>query len=264
MALTKTEIEAEWHSVPKNWYAIYQWERTSRAGYMEWLSEWIEREFSTIYLVATGLRSRTFRVADHRGQINMNTEIEQITEKRIVRAMFNLGSIPGLGNVIDYEVPLKDNDASAHGDIDLLCSLEDACLCVEAKKPNSSESILKAILQAYVYTSLIATKKELFFSSFNLDQNLRLTPAILTFANAQSGRQLMGLKEYPNLLRLIAKINCQLTEIGIAPMRFFIVENSDVELAGCLATKTEMNSDVKVVFREGFALSIKEQIIVSQ
>lgn len=74
-----TELESEWQALPRNWYAIYQWKRTSRGGYLEWIAERIFKEFSQIQLVTDGLRSRTFQVADHRGQISLNTEIEQIT-----------------------------------------------------------------------------------------------------------------------------------------------------------------------------------------
>lgn len=259
--LSKTDLEAEWQALPKNWYVTYQWERTSRAGYLEWIADWIMSSLPQIQLVADGLRSRSFRVTDHRGQIKLNTGINQLTEKRLVRAMFNLTQLPLLGRVIDYEVPLKDTDDAAHGDIDLLCVSPNICLCVEAKKPNAGESILKAILQAYVYTSLVSSKKQLFLSSFKLDPTLQLTPAILTFASAQSGRQLKEIGKYPCLLKLIENLNAKLAIDGIGPMRFFVVENPDNELVSCLTTTSEANGDVKAVFREGFALSIVEQTL---
>lgn len=257
--LSKTELEAEWQALPKNWYVIYQWERTSRAGYLEWIAEWIVSSFLQIELKAEGLRRRSFRAESHRGQIDLQTGIEQLTEKRLVRAMFNSTQLPPLGNVIDYEVPLKDTKKAKHGNIDLLCALPETALCVEAKEPDSQESILKAVLEAYVYTSLVSSKKQLFLSSFKLDPTLQLTPAVLTFASAQSGRQLKELNKYPYLLKLIEMLNAQLANIGVAPMRFFVVENPVSELASCLATTSETNGDVKAVFREGFALSIVEQ-----
>lgn len=254
--LSKTELEMEWQALPKNWYAIYQWERTSRASYLEWIAEWIVDSFPYIQLLTNGIRSRTFRVSDHRGQISLNTKIEQLTEKRLVRAMFNSRLLPVLGKVIDYEIPLKDTDEATHGDIDLLCILPGTCLCVEAKKPKASESILKALLQAYTYTSLVSTKKSLFFSSFQLDPQLQLAPSILTFASAQSGWQLKEISKYPHLRKLIEMLDNQLVKIEAAAIRFFIVNNPDDEIVNCLTTTTEANGDVKVVFREGFELSI--------
>lgn len=256
--LTKSDLHAEWHLLSKNWYPIYQWERTAGVGYTEWIAEWIAASFEGIRLVTDGLRARSFRVSDHRGQIRLGTDIEQMTEKRLVRAMFNVAEPPLLGRVIDYEVPLKDDEDAAHGDIDLLCAQPGTCLCVEAKKPQAGESILKAVLQAFVYTSLVSTKKDLFLKSFGLEPLLCLTPAVLTFASAQSGRQLTALGRYPRLLELIGLLNARLAREKVAAMRFFMVQNLDDELKSCLMTKEGRKEEVRAVFRDGFALSIME------
>ena len=259
--VTKTEIESEWHSLPKNWYSIYQWKPTSRDGYLEWIAELIVSSFPMIQLNAIGLRTRSFRVADHRGQINLGSEIDQLTEKRLVRAMFNSSQLPLLGKVIDYEVPLKEKDEAEHGDIDLLCMLPNVVFCVEAKKPKSGESILKAVLQAFVYTSLVSRKKQSLLTDFNLEQHLALAPAVLTFAGSLSGRQLKQMSKYPHLLGLIQMLNAQLADDGIAPLKFFVVQNADNELSTCLTTFTAANGDVKAVFRDDFTLAIEELIV---
>jgi hypothetical protein len=259
--LSKTELEAEWHGLPKDWYSIYQWKRVVGVSYTEWIAEQIASSFGGIRLVTDGLRARSFRVADHRGQITLRTGIEQLTEKRLVRAMFNAPELPLLGRVIDYEVPLKEDDEATHGDIDLLCTQPAACLCAEAKKPLAGESVLKAILQAFAYTSLVTTRKAAFLADFGLDPKLCLTPAVLTFASAQSGRQLAALSKYPKLSGLIRLLNARLRDEGAVAMRFFVVQNPDSQLKRCLVEKREANGDVKAVFRGGFALSISEQVI---
>src|SRR5205085_237763 len=83
---------------------------------------------------------------------------------------------------------------------------------------------LKAILQAFVYTSLVATCRDKFLTDFGLQKTCSLTPAVLTFATAQSGRQLKRLADkrpadLPNLLSLIAILNSKLAEGRIAPRR---------------------------------------------
>lgn len=256
--LPETDLNKEWQALPKNWYAIYQWRRTSKDGYTERIAQWIIESFTQIALATDGLRNRSFRADDHHGQITLSTGIEQLTEKRIVRAMFNAGEIPLLGKVIDYEVPLKDTADAKHGDIDLLCSVAERVFCIEAKHPKASESILKAVLQAYAYTSLVASKKLLFLSSFKLDSQSQLTPAILTFASAQSGQQLRQVGKYPHLLKLIGLLNDKLGRNGIAPIQFFVIENPDKELANCLTTTSNSRGHVKAVFCQGFELSIKE------
>jgi len=259
--VTKTDLESEWRSLQKNWYSIYQCKPTSRAGYLEWIAEWITASFSLIQLNTSGLRTRSFKVAEHRGQIGLRTGIEQLTEKRIVRAMFNLSQLPLVGEVIDYEVPLKETDEADHGDNDLLCVAPNVCLCIEAKKPDANESILKAVLQAFVYTSLVSTKKQAFLTDFSLDQKLQLTPGILTFAAAKSGRQLEKMDGYPQLRDLIRMLNFRLANNGIAPLRFFVVENPIEEFATCLTTTNEANGDIKAVFSSRFTLSIVEKFV---
>jgi hypothetical protein len=258
MAPDATKLLRAWQSLPKDWYSIYQWEKLSRCGYTEWISQWIEQALPEIRLATTGLRQRSFRVADHRGQIKLQTDIKQFTEKRFLRAMFNQADVLVLGKVVDYEVPLKETDDAQHGDIDLLCLQLGAALCIEAKQPTSTESILKAILQGFVYTSLVASRRDAFFRDFNIPKEANLTPAILTFASAQSGYQLKQRGEFPNLWQLTSALNVKLVENGIAPFRFFVVENTKAELETCLMTLAQ-NSDIKVVFCDGFALKLTEE-----
>ncbi len=247
-----------WASLPKDWYSIYQWKPACQSGYTEMISQWIDESFPTIRLVPDGLRQRSFRARNHRGQINLQTKIEQITEKRLLRAMFNLTELPKLGKVIDYEVPLKETNASRHGDIDILCVQSSSAICIEAKKPRANESVLKAILQAFTYTSLIAPCKSRFLTDFGLSATLQLTPGVLTFANTPSGRQLKTPAKWPRLFRLIRTLNSDLAEREVARMKFYVVENDDAELDNCLTTKTQPNGDVKAVFCDGLVLTINE------
>lgn len=262
MALDRATLLNDLDAVPNDWYSIYQWKPTSLLGYTEWISEWIEAKLPDIQLLSDGLRQRTFRVAEHRGQADLKSAIVQMTEKRIVRAIFNLGEVPVLGRVIDYEVPLKETDQSKHGDIDLLCIQPGTVLCVEAKKPGGGGSVLKAILQAFVYTRLVATRQKELLKDFDLPPRLTLTPSVLTFANAPSIRQLRERVRYPNLWKLVASLNPILAKEGISPFRFFVVENNSAELETCLMTSPQPNGDVKVAFCDGFALNVSECLIV--
>jgi hypothetical protein len=259
--VTKDELALEWQSLHKDWYSIYQWEPTSRAGYLDWITEWITESFSEIQLNTAGLRTRSFRVPDHRGQISLSTDIEQTTEKRIVRALFNRQVLPVVGHVLDYEVPLKDTDNAAHGDIDLLCCTAHTCLCLEAKQPGSTESILKAILQAFVYTSLVATKKQAFLNSYALDQGTTLSPGVLTFSTARSGLQLEEATDHPHLLTLVRMLNTTLKKGGMNQLRFFVIENPVDDIAASLSTTSVASGDVKAVLLDRLSLSIVEKTL---
>jgi hypothetical protein len=265
-SLDKVTLMKELSLLQKDWYTIYQWPQTSACRYTEWLAEWLVDSFANIRLVTDGLRQmRSFRVEDHGGDIRLKTGIKQFTEKRFLRAMFNRLQVPPLGRVKDYEIPLKETQSAKHGDIDLLCVLGPLALCIEAKQPRSSESILKAILQAFAYTSLIASRRATFLSDFDLPATLQLTPAVLTFSNATSGSQLKKMRDcprsYPTLLKLLRTLNSNLAASEIAPIRFYMVENTDTTLKTCLTTTEHPPGKRKAIFRNGFTLNIVEYVL---
>ncbi len=255
------DLVAEWQSLPKNWYSIYQWPRTARAGYVEYVASLILDSFNNIELVLTDLRQAGFRVSDHRGQAKLQTDIAQFTEKRFCRALFNLPVAALLGKVIDYEVPLKGTEDAPHGDIDLLCVNDEGVILLEAKKPSSNESILRPILQAFVYSSLVANVRRSFLDSFLLPHNSILTPAILTFSTALSGRQLATLESQPKLLEVIHGLNHVLRLKQMAPLRFFVVQNDNNVANGCLMIECCPNGDKKVIFRDGYVPTIVEHVV---
>lgn len=97
---TDADINQSWQSVSRDWYSIYQWGPVSRVGYCELMAELIHKDFDNIVLNTRGVRKANFRLCDHRGQCRLNTGIDQHTEKRFVRAVFNGGALAGLGKVL--------------------------------------------------------------------------------------------------------------------------------------------------------------------
>jgi len=259
--LSAAELAAEWNDLPKDWYSIYQWKRTSRKSYTEQVASLILESFDDIQLVTFKLRQSRFHLKDHRGQIQLQTDISQLTEKRLLRGMFNAGQVGPLGDVIDYEVPLGAVEDAPHGDIDLLCRNDNVVFVVEAKQPSSTESLLKGIVQAFVYTSLAATVRKPLFSNYEFSQEDVLTPGFLTFRDSQSADQLRNIDEYPQLVQLIGRIDERLEENALRPLRFFVVENDESDLKDCLIAATTQNGDVRAVFRDGFTPTIVERHI---
>jgi hypothetical protein len=251
-------IGCEFAVLPKNWYSIYQWDRTARDGYAELVASLIMAWQHQIELCITGLRQGGFRVAAHRGQAKLRTGIAQFTEKRFCRALFNAGLVSGLGQVIDYEVPLKATEDAPHGDIDLLCTEGVSILLVEAKKSSSNESIVKAILEAFTYSSLVASVRGTFLNDFGLPQDTPMVPVVLTFLNSTSGRQISKIEGYPRVRNLVSELNRLLKERDVSPLRFFLVTNGESGLSTCLSTERQPNGDVRVLFREGFIPDVAE------
>jgi hypothetical protein len=128
---------------------------------------------------------------------------------------------------------------------------------VEAKSPTSAESILKPLLQAFAYTSLIAKWKDVFLECYGLDKKTAITPAILTFASSLSGKQLSQLRLYPNFQKLIKRLNEELTKNDVTPIRFFVVNNPIESLKECITIQTA-DKTKKPVFCNGLKLSVGE------
>lgn len=251
--LSEDEIQQEWNALPKDWYSIYNWDRVTGDAYAEEIASFVLSEFDDIALCIDGLRQNGFRVDGHCGKGEITTDISQVTEKRLVQGIFNLQQIDPLGKILDYEVPLKASQVDSHGDIDLLCLRDNSLLFVEAKKPNSNESILKAILQSFVYSSLVATVQDTFLEEYSLPKETTFVPAVLTYRDALSGRQLAKINEYPGLIELVKNLNHRLCESTISPLRFYCVQNESSELNGCL----RISDENAIVFRDNIELVIK-------
>ena len=251
--LPEDEVQQMWNDLPKDWYSIYNWERVTGDAYAEEIASFVLSDFGDIRLEEGGLLQSGFRVDGHCGKGEITTDISQVTEKRLVQGIFNLHQIAHLGEVLDYEVPLKAGQGASHGDIDLLCWRDSDLLIVEAKKPNSNESILKPILQAFVYSSLVSTVRNVFLREYSLPPTTTLVPAILTYRDALSGRQLAKINEYPSLIELVKKLNQRLSESEISPFWFYCVQNKSFELNGCL----RISDENAIVFQDDIELTIE-------
>lgn len=239
-------LAAEWDGVPKNWYSVYQWQRCAAVGHTEEVASLIEHTFEQIELATDGLRER-FRLPDHRGLVTIAEGTESIVnEKRIVRALYNAKRLPLLGRILDYEAPLRATRDAEHGDVDLISVSRGDCLCLEAKKPGSNESLLKPMLQAYTYARLLWRHRRRFLDEYELDSQTRLTPGVLTFPDAVSGQMLDNLHQYPRLSRLIVRLSEDLEARGLGPLRFFLIRATGDEVKNAF-TLTPYTTDAGVV-----------------
>lgn len=242
----------------KDWFSVYNWKSLARKGYSEKIAKLLFKNFGEIQIDCAGLRKNSFRLNSHHGQCQLSTDISQHVEKRFCRALFNLKELPLLGKILDYEVPFKEKSESKHGDIDLLSYKDGKLFVIEAKKIGSSESILKAILEAYVYSKLVYAAKKTFYADFKIDSGVTIKPVVLTFVNSTSGQQLMGIAQYPNIKALIDKINNNLIKTGIEKIGFFLITNPDDDIKFSLEARPFNDKCKMIVFKNGFKPEIKE------
>ena len=220
--------------IKKGWNGIYQWNRVKSKGNTEIISKFLIDDFDKIMFTNKGHRINDFKLKDHLGCSKLNTPITQFTEKRFCRALYNkYNNIPHpiLGQILDYEIPLtepgqKKGNKINHGDIDLLARKKNEILFIEVKKAKSTESLLKAILEIFVY--VVRLKKYDYFlnllKEYKISHNSKISPSILTFRNSTSGQQILEITKYPILQELIVLINLEFKKYNIAELKFFVIE----------------------------------------
>ncbi len=152
----------------------------------------------------------------HTGKSDSKNQ-KQFSEKQVARALYNhskrqngtLLDLDGcLGDIIDYEVPLKSQKAKSDplGKIDLLSldprgqTVRLVELKIRHKELSGDETLLRAVTEIFTYFKLLG--KERFYSDYNLSP-CPLQLVVLSEAQSLSVKQIEKLKDFPKLLRLI-------------------------------------------------------------
>ncbi len=172
-------------------------------------------------------RTKNFN-ACHNGIPNVDARLKRFdyikfSEKLLAIALFNSNTDYCLGKIIDYQVPLKENQSDKYGEIDLVAQKDRSLKLIELKiKGENEETLLRSLLEAYTYYKLINNSLDKFVDDFHLgnSKEFYFQPAILTDRSSLSGETLKNIDHYPNIKRLVSTIN---KEIGIS-FEFFTFE----------------------------------------
>ena len=100
---------------------------------------------------------------NHIGAYNpLSTRIEEIIAIQLWSLSKEKGSINPIGKILDYQVPLKKDNADSKGKIDLLSYNEkdQKAIILELKKPITSETLLRCVLECYTYKELLPLGNE--------------------------------------------------------------------------------------------------------
>ena len=272
MNLTKQQIQEEFKSLPKNWHNIYQWKKCSSTGYIEFISEILLDQFDHINnnWTPNGHRTENFKQDLHIGEAILSKDIATFNEKRFCRALFNAGPINLLGRIIDYEIPLTEpkqgKGKQNHGDIDLLSIANNQLFFIEAKKPEPSDSLLKAILEIFVYTYRL--HKFDFINKFKEEYEVtehKSVPVVLAFENSSAGRQIIDIynksKEYNQFITLIDRINIELSKVGVEKIEFYVIDKLKGQLVNALKTDPTFDSKKK---KEKYKIILNQPISIKK
>ena len=145
-------------------------------------------------------RETTYKTSTHTGLIDLSTPRE---EEKIAIEMFNQSRSGNpykfIGDIIDYQTPLKNKRTDVAGKIDLL-SYDGSCLRVlELKKPDSTESMLRCALEGYTYLKTVDIAKLL--NNFELPKNTKVVACPFVFKYGKQYQEM--LEERPYLFKLM-------------------------------------------------------------
>lgn len=149
------------------------------------------------------IRESSYKTPTHTGEFDETTPRE---EEKIAMEMFNQSKDGTpynlIGNIIDYQTPLKNKRTDIAGKIDLL-SYDGNCLRVlELKKPFSDETMLRCILEGYTYLKIVDTAKLL--DNFELPANTKVVACPFVFKYGKQYQEM--LEKRPYLFKLMTML----------------------------------------------------------
>jgi len=170
----------------------------------------IEKYISSIPMIT---RKASYKTASHTGQYSENSNRD---EEIAAIKMFNQSRggclYDCIGEIIDYQTPLKSKRDDVAGKIDLLSYDGTYLRILELKKPDSTETMLRCVLEGYTYMQTV--NKEKLLKDFTLPESTVVKASPFVF---KAGVQYIEMKEERKWLKQL------MTLLDSIP--FYIVED---------------------------------------
>lgn len=146
-------------------------------------------------------RSSSYKSPNHLGEYS---ESSNRTEEIFAIKMFNQSKAgckyDFIGKIIDYQTPLKSARSDVAGKIDLLSYDGKILRILELKKPDSTETMLRCVLEGYTYMKTVNSQKLL--SNFCLPEDTLIKACPFVF---HDGVQYQEMKENRPWLKKLMK-----------------------------------------------------------
>ncbi len=140
-------------------------------------------------------RETSYKTPTHTGEFDETTPRE---EEKIAMEMFNQSKDGTpynlIGNIIDYQTPLKNKRTDIAGKIDLLSYDGNSLRVLELKKPFSDETMLRCVLEGYTYLKTVDTAKLL--DNFELPTNTKVIACPFVFKYGKQYQEMLEKRPY--------------------------------------------------------------------
>jgi len=182
----------------------------SKEYYTEVVAEWILKNIYLFDYIKPITREKSYKVDTHDGIIkNKGSKRE---EEKIAMKLFDLSQNQGkvfeiIGKIIDYQTPLKDIQTDKAGKIDLLAYNESkkTLRILELKRPDSKETMLRCVLEAYTYLKVVDRAKLL--KDFGLPEDTEIKACPFVFYDGEQYKEMQQDRKY--LKDLIKKLGIE-------------------------------------------------------
>ncbi len=215
MAYTKTEILEKCEKAFKNVSTFYQADVINYRGVTSDTGELYNEIVAGFVL--DNLDEFVSGIKQIRREISYKTESHtgdkipdyRRMEEKIAVEMFNMSQkkdvvFKHIGKIIDYQTPLKNKAKDEAGKIDLLAYDGKTLRILELKKPDSTETMLRCVLEGFTYMQTIKDKKKL-LSDFGLPEDTEIVACPFVFIDGEQKKELEETR--PNLKALMKKLN---------------------------------------------------------
>ena len=169
--------------------------------YSEVVAEWCIENIERFELIPMITRESTYKIESHDGipkSINSNRE-----EELIAMEIFRQGFLGNLGQVIDYQTPLKNRRCDKAGKIDILSYDGMSVRILELKEPDSDETMLRCVLEGYTYMKTVNGRR--LIKDFELSEDAKLLACPLVLKGGIQWQEMQ--EESPKLKMLMKMLN---------------------------------------------------------
>ena len=182
----------------------------SKDYYTEVVAEWILKNIYLFDYIKPITREKSYKVDSHDGKIK--NEKSGREEEIIAMKLFDFSQNQGkvfdiIGKIIDYQTPLKNVQTDDVGKIDLLAYNESkkTLRILELKRPDSKETMLRCVLEAYIYLKIVDKTKLL--KDFGLPEDTVIKACPFVFYGKKQYREMQQDREH--LKDLIEKLGIE-------------------------------------------------------
>ena len=182
----------------------------SKEYYTEVVAEWILKNIYLFDYIKPITREKSYKADSHDGKNKDNDSNRE--EEKIAMKLFDLSQNQGkvfeiIGKIIDYQTPLKNIRTDKAGKIDLLAYNEEEKILriLELKRPDSKETMLRCVLEAYTYLKVV--DKDKLLKDFGLPEDTEIKACAFVFYDGKQRKEMKDDRE--KLEELIEKLDIE-------------------------------------------------------